>query len=150
MVKNYYHVLVVERNASQEDITKAFREIGKKCHPDLYPGDVARESMFKSASEAYETLKDPNRRRRYDLLLDEKNDSPRSFFRDQVQLAVNLAHSVYGSNSVVRGAKIITDVATGERDLNEKDLEDIGRAGMSLIEFLTNAIHGRYGGEDGT
>ncbi|BAB59628.1 haet shock protein [DnaJ] [Thermoplasma volcanium GSS1] len=67
MAKDYYKILGVDRNASEEDIKKAFRELAKKWHPDLHPDNKAEaEEKFKEISEAYEVLSDPEKRRIYD------------------------------------------------------------------------------------
>ncbi len=66
--KDYYKVLGVERQASEDQIKRAYRELAKKFHPDRNPGDKAAEEKFKSINEAYEVLKDPQKRKRYDQL----------------------------------------------------------------------------------
>lgn len=64
--KDYYAVLGVSREASAEDIKKAFRRLARKYHPDLNPGDQQAEARFKEINEAHEVLGDPEKRRRYD------------------------------------------------------------------------------------
>ena len=64
--KDYYEILGVSRNAADEDIKKAYRELAKKYHPDLHPGDKAMEAKFKEINEAYEILKDTKKREEYD------------------------------------------------------------------------------------
>lgn len=66
--KDYYQVLGVGRNASQEDISKAFKKLARKYHPDLNPDKPEAEKRFKEANEAYEVLKDPEKRKLYDQL----------------------------------------------------------------------------------
>ncbi|ACV69140.1 DnaJ C-terminal domain-containing protein [Desulfohalobium retbaense] len=66
--KDYYDVLGVDRNASQDEINKAFKKLARKYHPDLNPDDQEAERKFKEANEAYEVLKDPEKRKRYDHL----------------------------------------------------------------------------------
>lgn len=64
--KDYYEVLGVSRDASEEEIKKAYRRLALKYHPDRNPGDRTAEERFKEASEAYQVLSDPERRSRYD------------------------------------------------------------------------------------
>jgi molecular chaperone DnaJ len=62
----YYEVLEVERTASDQDIKSAFRRLAKDCHPDRNGGDKDAEQKFKELNEAYEVLKDPQKRGAYD------------------------------------------------------------------------------------
>ncbi len=66
MSKDYYEILSVSRQASQEEIKKAYRKLALKYHPDRNPGDKSKEEKFKEASEAYDVLRDPEKRKRYD------------------------------------------------------------------------------------
>lgn len=64
--RDYYEVLGVQKDASAEDIKKAYRQLALKYHPDRNPGDKNAEEKFKEAAEAYEVLSDPQKRSRYD------------------------------------------------------------------------------------
>ena len=66
--KNYYETLGVKKNASSDEIRKAFRKLARKYHPDVNPGDKAAEERFKQISEANDVLSDPKKRKIYDQL----------------------------------------------------------------------------------
>jgi DnaJ-class molecular chaperone len=66
--KDYYKVLGVSKNASADDIKKAFRKLARRYHPDVNPGDKKSEEKFKEINEAYEVLSDSDKRRKYDTL----------------------------------------------------------------------------------
>src|SRR5262245_17723840 len=62
----YYETLEVERSADDSNVKTAFRKLAMKWHPDKNPGDKASEVKFKEINEAYEVLKDPQKRAAYD------------------------------------------------------------------------------------
>src|SRR3984957_9478789 len=62
----YYETLSVERTATESDIKVAFRKQAMQWHPDRNPGDNQAEHRFKELNEAYEVLKDPDKRAAYD------------------------------------------------------------------------------------
>ncbi|HHW30206.1 MAG TPA: molecular chaperone DnaJ [Clostridiaceae bacterium] len=64
--RDYYEVLGVDKNASDEDIKKAFRKLAKKYHPDVNPDDKDAAEKFREVNEAYQVLSDPQKRAQYD------------------------------------------------------------------------------------
>jgi len=71
--KNYYTVLGVNKNAEADEIRAAYRKLAKKYHPDLNPGNSAAEAKMREISEAWETLGDSEKRKKYDDELSGRN-----------------------------------------------------------------------------
>ncbi|MEO1107018.1 MAG: J domain-containing protein [Pseudomonadota bacterium] len=87
-----YSVLGVAKDASAADIKKAYRRIAKECHPDLKPGDAEAEAKFKAAAAAYDLLKDPETRARYDngeIDASGQERPQQQYYRDYAEAAGN-------------------------------------------------------------
>lgn len=73
-MKDYYKILDLDRSATIDDIKKSYRKLAIKYHPDKNPDDKIAEDKFKEATEAYETLGNVDKKKKYDAnLLDRKS-----------------------------------------------------------------------------
>src|SRR5512138_3730529 len=88
--KNYYEILGVKKNASADDIRKAFRKLARKYHPDVNPGNKSAEEKFKELSEANDVLSDPKKRKIYDQL---------GYYSDNIDPAAAEAYARAGQGS---------------------------------------------------
>lgn len=126
--KDYYKILEVSKSASQEEIKKAYRKLAVKYHPDKNKDDKKAEERFKEIGEAYEVLKDPEKRKKYD------------------QLGANWKQYEHAGaegfgNSRFRGA-----YPGGESFYYEGNMEDVfGNSGSGFSDFF-NAFFGGMGG----
>ncbi len=89
--KDYFKILCVSRNATDEEIKSAFRKLARKFHPDLHPNDEKAESEFKEINEAYEILSDHEKKKSYEQYLSywskDRDEKFRDFYREN-----NLKH----------------------------------------------------------
>ena len=118
-VRNYYEILGVSRNASADEIKRAYRTLARQYHPDRNPGNKAAEEKFKDINEAYEILSDQTRRLQYD--------------RAQTKQGVGNRNNVNPFNNFVRNNRSGTRNATVDRSRVRVDSRDY-RPGTSKRE----------------
>src|SRR6185369_15425683 len=92
--KNYYETLGVKKNASADEIRKAFRKLARKYHPDVNPNNKQAEEKFKELSEANDVLSDPKKRKIYDQV---------GFYSDNIDPATAEAYSRGGGEGFGAG-----------------------------------------------
>src|SRR3954466_7620280 len=92
--KDYYGILGVKKNASADDIRKAFRKLARKYHPDVNPNNKQAEEKFKELSEANDVLSDPKKRKIYDQV---------GFYSDNIDPATAEAYSRGGGEGFGAG-----------------------------------------------
>lgn len=121
--QDYYQTLAVARTASAEDIKLAFRKLARLYHPDVAKNKVTGEAKFKEINEAYEVLGDPEKRRRYD------------------ELGANWQDSAQGQTARGRSGRGPASAPPGETDF------EFGGTGFS--DFFESFFSGRRGGFGG-
>lgn len=92
MMQDPYAALGLTKTATAEEIKKAYRKIARTSHPDLHPDDPAAEARFKDAGRAYDLLKDPEQRRRFDageIDATGAEQAPRGYYRDEARRPEN-------------------------------------------------------------
>ncbi len=148
--KDYYKILGVDKNASDEEIKKAFRRLARKYHPDINPNNKEAEEKFKEINEAYEVLSDPQKRKDYDTMGDSFFESFRpsgsgyeGFSYEDFE---NLFRGFGGFEDIFgdifgRGRRTERAPARGEdiRYLMEIDLEDVLKGKKTEISFYHDA-----------
>lgn len=119
--KDYYQTLGIPRNSTEKDIKAAYRKLARQHHPDANPGSKTAEDKFKELTEAYEVLKDPEKRRRYDML---------------------------GANWK-NGAEFQPPPGFGDFNFDFSNLGNFGKAGSPFSDFF-DVLFGQTFGQGGT
>lgn len=121
MSSDPYEVLGVSEAATSEEIKKAYRKLARTSHPDLFPDDPGAEARFKAVSAAYDLLKDPATRARFDAgEIDETGAErpPRQYYRDFAEASGNTYHQRRGFGSQGDPADVFAEILrqrTGQR-----------------------------------
>ena len=121
--KDYYGALGVKKNASQEEIRKAFRKLARKYHPDVNPNDKKSEEKFKEISEANDVLSDPKKRKIYDQL---------GFYSDNIDPAAAEAYARgggFGAGGFGQGPSAGRSGQGVPFDFDGFDFSDLGGGG---------------------
>jgi curved DNA-binding protein len=132
--RDYYEVLGVDKNATQEQIKKAYRKLAKAYHPDANPGDKKAEEKFKEISEAYEVLGDEEKRKKYDRFGSEFNFTHGYDF-DPSQFGFKTSNTRYGFGSN-RGFSDFFDMFFGNGGIDLDEIfSSIGRKRYNVRDF---------------
>ena len=121
MARNFYDVLGVKRDASDKEIRAAYRKLARKHHPDVNPGDKASEATLKEINAAYEVLKDPEKRKKYDKYGD------RWEMADQIEEMQRQrgTHDWFRTSTGGRRTGTVDGIDFEEFDLGGSDFSDI-------------------------
>ncbi|MCR5453840.1 MAG: J domain-containing protein [Bacteroidales bacterium] len=120
--KDYYKILEVGPEATAEQIKKSYRRLAMTYHPDRNPGNKAAEDMFKEVNEAYEVLSNPEKRKKFDLMRDGKNNST----------------DFYTKNSGTSSYKYKKKTSSNSEDDFDIDLDYFKRKTSEYSDFFNN------------
>lgn len=124
--RDYYEVLGVDRNASKEDLKKAYRKLAMQYHPDRNPDDKAAEEKFKEAAEAYEVLNDDEKKANYDRF---GHDGVRGGFGSQ---GFNNVNDIFSHFSDIFGGSSMFDDFFGGQSRSRGRRRSTGTPGSDL------------------
>jgi curved DNA-binding protein len=137
--QDYYKILGVGENATEEEIKSAFRKLAKKYHPDVCPNDKSAEAKFKQINEAYEVLGNKQRRQEYDDLRKHVGSADRMNFDPAKYGYAPRGAQDFGGFEGFNGATVFTSGDSGFSDFFEM-LFGRGR-GMGTNDIFGNAAH---------
>jgi DnaJ-class molecular chaperone len=150
--KDYYKILGVDRAADQKAVSQAFRKLARKYHPDVNPGNAEAEQRFKEINEAYQALNDPERRAKYDQLLDlrQRGGGWEDLLRQGAGRSGDGSFTIYGTPEDLGqfseffqqmfgglGGDILGDAMTGRRTRRGR------RGGIDMEELLRRGAAGQ-------
>ncbi len=131
--KDYYKILEVDSNATADQIKKSYRRLAMTYHPDRNPGNKAAEDMFKEINEAYDVLSNPEKRKKFDLMRDGKNNTT-DFYTKNSGSKYSGKYSTGGTSA---GSKS-TSKSQKDADDFDLDLDYFKRKTSEYSDFFNN------------
>lgn len=136
-MRDYYEILGIDRDSSESEIKKAYRQLALKHHPDKNPDDKAAEKKFKEISEAYSVLSDPEKKRGYDMF---GHEGPGSFSHGSPEDIFSTMFSGFGFEEIFNHARGHRGPVQGESIAIDHSI--------SMLDVLNGVSHtieyGRY------
>ncbi|MBO7440516.1 MAG: J domain-containing protein [Bacteroidales bacterium] len=131
--KDYYKILEVDSNATADQIKKSYRRLAMTYHPDRNPGNKTAEDMFKDINEAYDVLSNPEKRKKFDIMRDGKNNTNDFYTKNSGSSYYNK----YSSGSTYTGSKS-ANKAKKDADDFDLDLEYFKKKTSEYSDFFNN------------
>ena len=131
--KDYYKTLGIPPDADEKAIRKSFRDLARKVHPDVNPGNKDAEEKFKTINEAYQVLSDKEQRKKYDALRVQYQDWQKSGGRQQ-----DFDWQNWSAQSAGTGSASQSDRGARVQYANAEDLEDLFGSASPYSDFFTN------------
>ena len=130
--KDYYKILEVDSNATAEQIKKSYRRLAMTYHPDRNPGNKSAEDMFKDINEAYDVLSNPEKRKKFDIMRDGKNNTTDFYTKNSSSY-----YNKYSSGSTSSSSKS-ANKAKKDADDFDLDLEYFKKKTSEYSDFFNN------------
>jgi molecular chaperone DnaJ len=146
--KDFYKILGVSKNASSQEIKRAYRKLAQKYHPDKTRGDKAAEEKFKDVSEAYKVLSNPEKRKQYDMMREGFNPFAEQFagFRARTGGAQQEPFSGFSFNDFGRFGDVLDSLFGGATRRTTARASRMPERGQDITSEITiafdTAVHG--------